>query len=374
MSQPLSVLFVPLYPRRWASSRYRAYLWAEALERKGWRCRVLDPPDSGASRLGYYAALCTLATRFEVVFIQKKLLPVPILRLLRRLNPRLIFDFDDALFTRPSDLTEAAFAERAEERTHRLGETLRAARAVVAGNRYLAEYARSRNPRVVVIPTAIDLERLPPVPARRPAADRVVIGWTGRSATLGYLDVLGKAMGALCQRAGGRFLLRVVADRVDRSPYAIPGVPVENVVWTPAAEYTVIDGFAIGVMPLPDDPWSRGKCGFKLIQCMSRGLPVVASPVGANCEIVRDGANGFLAASEAEWTEKLATLIEDAALRERLGKAGRETVVASYSFQAIIPKLADLLSMVGEGRRPETEQIAASNLKGSDERPRRLGR
>lgn len=374
MSQPLSVLFVPLYPRRWASSRYRAYLWAEALERKGWRCRVLDPPDSGTSRLGYYAALCTLATRFEVVFIQKKLLPVPILRLLRRLNPRLIFDFDDALFTRPSDLSEEAFAGRAGEQARRLNKTLLAMRLVVAGNRYLAEYAKHWNPHVAIIPTAIDLEKLPPLPARRSPADRVVIGWTGRSATLCYLEVVARAFVTLQQQVGGRFLLRVVADRVNTAPHEIPGVPVENVVWTPATEYTIIDDFDIGVMPLLDDPWSLGKCGFKLLQCMSRAVSVVASPVGANCDIVRDGVNGFLASADAEWTEKLLALVKDPALRTRLGEAGRETVAAAYSFRAIIPKLADLLSMVGEGRRPETEQIVASNLKGSDERPRRLGR
>lgn len=374
MTRLVRVLFVPLYPRIWASSRYRGYLWAEALKHEGFPCRVLDPPTSPASRAGYYATLFALAPQFDIVFIQKKLFPVSLLRLLRLLNSRLVFDFDDALFTRPTDLSGEASARRAGEQARRLNQTLLTVRLVVAGNRYLAEYAQRWNPHVAIIPTAVDLERLPPLPARRPPADRVVIGWTGRSATLCYLDVVAKAFVTLQKRVGRRFLLRVVADRVDTAPYEIPGVPVENVVWTPATEYTVIDGFDIGVMPLLDDPWSRGKCGFKLLQCMSRAVSVVASPVGVNREIVQDGANGFLAASETEWREKLATLIEDPALQVRLGEAGRETVAAAYSFRAIIPKLADLLSMVGEGRRPETEQIATSNLKGSDERPRRLGR
>ncbi len=345
----MRVLFLPLYPSLWASSRYRAYLWAEALERLGLRCRVLDPPASAPARAGYYARLLALAPRFDVVFIQKKLLPVPLLSGLRRLNPRLVFDFDDALFARPTDLSEAAWAWRSASDARRFERTLRDVRLVVAGNGYLAEHARRRNPRVAVIPTAIDLERLPPLPPRRRPADRVVLGWTGRSATLPSLDLIREALAALSRKVGERFLLRVVADGVDRAPCEIPGLVVENVVWTLAAEYTVIDGFDIGLMPLADDPWSRGKCGFKLLQYMSRALPVVASPVGVNREIVEDGANGFLAASEGAWTEKLAALIEDPALGARMGKAGAETVAASYSFSAVIPRLAALLAEVAAG-------------------------
>ena len=345
----MRVLFLPLYSSLWASSRYRAYLWAEALGREGFRCRVLAPPASVASRASYYARLFALAPTYDVLFIQKKLFPVPLLGLLRRLNPRLVFDFDDALFTRPTDLSEEAFAEGAAEGARRLDQTLRTVSSVVTGNRYLAEYAQHWNPHVTVIPTAIDLDRLPPLAAKRTLPDRVVIGWTGRAATLGYLDALAGALVALRKRVGERFLLRVVADRVDTSPYDIPGVPVENVVWSLDAEYTVVDGFDIGVMPLLDDPWSRGKCGFKLLQCMSRAVPVVASRVGANCEIIQDGANGFLAASEAEWTAKLGALVEDPAVRLKLGRAGWETVVTSYSFRAIIPKLATLLTEVAAG-------------------------
>lgn len=345
----MRVLFLPLYPSLWASSRYRAYLWAEALERLGFRCRVLDPPESRWGRAGYYATLLALAPRFDAVFIQKKLLPVPVLRALRGLNPRLVFDFDDALFARPTDLSEAAFAGRAASDARRFERTLVDVRLVVAGNGYLAEHARRWTPRVAVIPTAVDLERLPPLPPRRRPANRVVLGWAGRSATLPSLDLIREALGALCRKVGERFLLRVVADGVDRAPREIPGVLVENVVWTLATEYVAIDGFDIGLMPLADDPWSRGKCGFKLLQYMSRARPVVASPVGVNGEIVRDGVNGFLAASEAEWTEKLATLIEDPGLGERMGKAGAETVAASYSFRAVIPRLAALLGEVAAG-------------------------
>ena len=344
------MLFLPVYSFVWASSRYRAYLWAEALAREGFRPRVLDPPTSGSSRLAYYAALLVLARRVDVIFIQKKLFPVAVLRLLRRLNPRLVFDFDDAFFARPPDLPDAVFARQAPGHARLFHEALRSARLVIAGNEYLAEYARRWNRGVTVIPTAIDLERLPPVPPRRRPTERAVVGWTGRSATLPSLDLLRGALPALRARVGDRFVLRVVSDGVDQRPFQIPGVAVENVVWTLGAEYCVIDGFDVGVMPLPDDPWHRGKCGFKLLQYMSRAVPVVASPVGVNRDIVQDGVNGFHAASGAEWTDKLATLIEDPGLGARLWKAGAETVAASYSFRAVIPRLTALLAEVAGGR------------------------
>ena len=342
----MRVLFLPLYPRRWASSRYRAYLWAEVLGREGFSCRVLDPAAGSTSRAGYYAALLALIPKFDVVFIQKKLFPGPLLRLLRRLNPRLVFDFDDALFARPTDLSEAAYARSAAAQRRRLDQALRAVRLVVAGNRYLADYALRRNARVVVVPTAVDLERLPPLPTRHRSAECVVVGWTGRSATLGYLDLLAPTLVALQARVGERFLLRVIADGVEAAPYGIRGVTVENVVWTSDAEYTVIDGFDIGVMPLVDDAWSRGKCGFKLLQCMSREVPVLASPVGVNTEIIQDGVNGLLAFDSDEWREKLVALIDDPALRARLGRAGRETVAERYSFRAILPRLDALFREV----------------------------
>lgn len=355
----MRVLFVPLYSAQWASSRYRAYYWAEALACAGVSATVL-PPARGAARARYYASLLVRAARVDVVVIQKKLFPLPILAALARINPRLVFDFDDALFARPSDIREEAFAAGAEQQARRLHYSLRRARLVVAGNHFLAAYALRINPRVAVIPTAIDLARLP---ARGPRAApaQVAIGWTGRSATVGYLDLVAPAISALERRRHGRFVLRVVADGVDRRPLRIADVSVDNIVWTPEAEYTVIDSFDIGIMPLINDDWSRGKCGFKLLQCMARGVPVVASPVGANCEIVQDGMNGLLALDEVAWTDRLATLIDDAALRQRLGQAGLETVTMRYSFDVVIPRLAALLAEVATAAGPPHETRNALN-------------
>jgi glycosyltransferase involved in cell wall biosynthesis len=314
----------------------------DALRRQGFEAWAVALPRRHTWEPAYLRTLLTSARRAEVVVIQKKLFHPLLLGLLARLNPRLVFDFDDALYARPSDLPERAFRRR--QLRGRLGLTLRLARHVIAGNRVLADYARPRTRAVTIIPSALDLDELPP--RVHLPSDRIRIGWIGRHSNLGHLSRLVPALRRLRAEVGEAFELHVFADGVDREPFAAAGVPVVNTAWTPELEYPVIDRFDIGVMPLVDDEWTRGKCGFKLLQYMSRGVAAVASPVGANCDIVRDGVNGFLASADAEWAEKLRALIEDPALRARLGEAGRQTVAADYSFRAIIPRLADLLADV----------------------------
>jgi len=350
----MRVLFVPMYSDIWASSRYRAYLWAEALETEGFRCAVLPPPHSVVSRLAYFLRLVVMARRSSVVFVQKKLLPIWLLRLLHALNPHIVFDFDDAIFATPSDAPNDSEGAPSAENARRLDATLRTVRLVVCGNHYLQSYASQFNTNAIVVPTCIDLDRLPPKPPDRASGDRVVLGWTGRRATLTYLQIIEDVMRELEGCAPGRFVLRIVADRVDTEPFEIPGVAVENIVWTLDSEYSVIDGFDVGIMPLTDDPWAAGKCGFKMLQYMSRGVPTVASPVGVNREIIEDGVNGFLADETTEWVDRLLRLAEDPVLREEQGAAGFETVRDSFSFRANLPLLAGtLMELSGTPWPPE---------------------
>ncbi len=351
----MRVLFVPLYSYTWASSRYRAYHWADALEKEGFRCTVLPPPHSVVSRFGYFLRLVVMARRCNVIFIQKKLLPTWLLRVLHVVNPYIVFDFDDALFAKPSDARDASYEVQSAENARRFEEMLRTVRLVVCGNRYLQSYASQFNTSAIVVPTCIDLDRLPPRPPDRAPGDRVVLGWIGRRATLTYLRIIEDVMRDLEERAPGRFVLRIVADRVDTEPFEIPGVTVENIVWTLASEYSVIDGFDIGIMPLTDDPWAMGKCGFKILQYMSRGVPTVASPVGVNREIIEDGVNGFLADERTEWVAKLLRLAEDPNLRREQGAAGFETVRDSFSFRANLPGLAGKLTELSGAPRPHEE-------------------
>jgi glycosyltransferase involved in cell wall biosynthesis len=166
----------------------------------------------------------------------------------------------------------------------------------------------------------------------------VTVGWIGSPSTQEYLRHIGPALARFCAETGGRVQAIGVEER-----FQLEGVPLEAVPWSKETELAALQALDVGIMPLADSPWERGKCGFKLIQYMACGLPVVASPVGANREIVIDGETGALAATQDEWVSALKSLAGDAARRRRMGEAGRARVVSGYSLQAVAPRLAALL-------------------------------
>ncbi len=328
-------LFLTFGDERTPSSRYRVFQYLEGLQTYGWECKVLRPRRGEAS---WRTALRGLREiRADVIFLQKRLFPAPFFHLLSvEAKGRLIYDFDDALFLHPRGENEKPSHRRSLARLQR---SLSHARIVIAGNAFLAEYARKFNPRVEILPTPVDLTRHP----RRPAhmqQDTQVIGWVGTSTNHHYLQSIGEALRQLSAKRPT--VLRVVSDRA----FQFPGVAVENVTWQPEKEAVLLHGFDVGLMPLYDDDWSRGKCAFKALQYMAVGVPVVCSPVGANTEVMQDGAQGFFASTTEEWIVRLDLLLEDAALRERMGNAGRETVAQRYSVEVTLPRLVELLQEV----------------------------
>jgi glycosyltransferase involved in cell wall biosynthesis len=249
----------------------------------------------------------------------------------------LIFDFDDAVFVpyvSPSNGYLSYLKFPAKTRT-----ICRLASHVIAGNSYLADYARQVNERVTIVPTTIDIEKYAHEPKGAPCGPPV-IGWSGSYSTVQHLDTLRGALSRLAKEE--RFRLRVIGT----PSYEIDAVEVEALEWRSQTEVDDLRPIDIGVMPLPDDPWSRGKCGLKALQYMALGIPTVCSPVGVNSEIIRDGANGFIAASEDEWVARLKLLLGSAELRERLGRAGRKTVEATYSAAIQAPRVRDVLESV----------------------------
>ncbi len=269
--------------------------------------------------------------RFDVVMMNRDLLPAVrtdwLEPWLARRNPRLIFDFDDAIFVGP--------------RAAKLGKILPCFAWVTAGNAYLAEFARPLNPRLSIWPTVVDTGRYRPAPQRLPGPPR--IGWSGSSSTLRYcLPLLEGVITRLAQEAEFEFV--VIAETPPRLSWH--GVKLRYLPWTPETEVSGLQQLDVGLMPLEDKPFERGKCGLKAIQYGGVGVPALVSPVGVNREIVVHGETGFHCADEAEWLENLRRLLADPALRRRLGAQAYARVVERYSVQSLLPEMLRTFNFV----------------------------
>jgi glycosyltransferase involved in cell wall biosynthesis len=278
-------------------------------------------------------------SQFDVVLIYREVFPVgPALveRLLTSAGrPPVVFDFDDAIFL-PS-VSDANRLIGVLKHPQKIRTILRRSRHVIAGNTFLADYARRFNSAVTVIPTCVDTSQF--APAAAPVAHATpIVGWIGSPTTAAYIHSLVPVLQRVRERRP--FTLRVSGTG---EPLRISGVEVDNVPWSLDRDVELFNSCDVGVYPLPDEEWSKGKCGFKAIQFMACGVPVVAAAVGVNREIIRDGVNGFLAATPGEWVEKLDRLLGDPELRRRFSEAGRRTVVEHYSLRKNAPILADML-------------------------------
>lgn len=354
----MRLLMLPRYGALGASSRVRMYQYLPALESAGVEVAVSPLFGDGYVRalyenrhsladisFGYMRRVRTqLSTaRYDVVWIEKELLPwFPAFAERMKGNPRVVVDYDDAVFHR-YDLHRSALVRGLLGQ--RVDAVMRHADLVTAGNDYLAERARGAGcPRVEWLPTVVDLERYAPNPGRDAGAP-VVIGWIGSPATAHYLQPLASVIAQL----EATHAVRAVA--VGARPDQVAGTPFEAVAWSEAEEASLVASFDIGIMPLQDSPWERGKCGYKLIQYMACGLPVVASPVGVNTRIVQHGENGFLAGSQDEWRLAIGRLVADVDMRNRMGRSGRRQVEGVYSLQAQASRLVAMLQDVARGRR-----------------------
>src|SRR3954451_7045129 len=230
------------------------------------------------------------------------------LSLLRRANPHIIFDFDDAVMFR-----EQKHRRPLEGRNFRkFLRTVQICSAVVAGNSFLASFARACDRRTVVLPTSIDLAKYRLKESA--ATSGLTIGWLGLSDGLPYLQQIEPAFGRLAQKFPG-LKLKVVSDK----PLHLNGIQVENELWKIESEQAQLSSFDVGIMPLWDSVWTRGKCGYKILQYMGVGTAVVASPVGVNGEIIHSGENGFLARTEDDWVQSIGSLLENSEQRTRFG-------------------------------------------------------
>jgi glycosyltransferase involved in cell wall biosynthesis len=270
----------------------------------------------------------------DVVFVYREaaLLGPPVLeRLLAERTP-LVLDFDDAIYL--GDTSTANAWSRALKPRSKTESLCRLADHVTVGNEFLAQFARCHAQNVSVVPTTIDTDVYNV--RSRPKNARPVVGWSGSITTLPYLAGLGPALQRLRSRQD--FELRIIGGQLQ-----LDGVHVQCKPWRPETEVEDLSEIDVGLMPLPDDEWSRGKCGLKALQYMALGIPPVVSPVGVNSTIVRDSVNGFYARSEEEWIDRITMLLNDESLRQAVGREARKTVEESYSAATHAPRVGQIL-------------------------------
>jgi glycosyltransferase involved in cell wall biosynthesis len=372
MTAPIRVLALSPIPEEGAGCRFRIAQFIPSLESAGFAVtlsslftpeffRLVYKPGHYIRKAVTFAALSVKrldslrdVSRYDIIFIYREIFPIgPALIerwLASRRRPPVVFDFDDAIFL-PS-VSNANRVIGALKQPRKVDAIIRHSDQVIAGNGFLADYAHRLNAEVAVIPTCVDTKRFVPsseMPTDGSQTSRPpLVGWIGSPTTASYIQALTPVL----QRVNARqpFALRVSGPG---EPLHVPGLTVDNVPWSLEREVALFNTCDVGVYPLADDEWSKGKCGFKAIEFMSCGVPVVAAAVGVNREIIQDGVNGFLASSEDEWVEKLGRLLADRDLRRRFAAAGRRTIEERYSLAVNAPTLADTLRRVVERSRAE---------------------
>ncbi|WP_216726697.1 glycosyltransferase family 4 protein [Hymenobacter siberiensis] len=356
----MRILFlVPYPPGRAPSQRFRFEQYLDILTAAGhtyqlapfisvgtWNI-LYQPGRAGAKALGILGgfarrlALLLRVPRYDFVFVHREAAPVgpPVFEWIisEVLGKKIIYDFDDAIWL--ANTSEANKIAAGMKWHHKVSAISRWAYKNSCGNSYLANYARQFNPRAVVNPTTIDTVHLHNQVRDQAAPGRLVIGWTGTHSTLKYLDQVVPVLAKL-EAEGLDFEFRVISNQ----PPAFPLKSLVYLPWRKDTEIADLLGFHVGLMPLEDDPWAKGKCAFKALQYMALGVPALVSPVGMNTEVVQHGHNGFVCATPADWEASLRQLLADASLRQHLGAAARATIEQRYSVRANTLNFLNLFS------------------------------
>ena len=359
----LRLLCIAPYPVEGASARLRVMQYLPHLRRQGWDVDYRPFMDSAFFRRFYEPrhkarkALRLLgfslrrlgdvrrARDYDVVLVHREAMffgpPLVEKYIAQRLKKPLIFDFDDAIHVSYVSPTYGRLASLVKY-PQKTPQTIALSRAVIAGNRNLESYALTLNANVTTIPSVLDTDLVRPA-APRGSMETPVLGWMGTHSTLPYLENLFPVLQKLSKRH--KFVLRVIGGGRD---VQIDGVTVDNRPWRMESETRDLQGFDIGLYPIQEDEWALGKSGFKAIQYMTVGIPAVCSPVGATCDIIEDGAQGFLPQSAETWESRLSQLLADAELRRRMGEAGRSRAENWYCLEKQAPRLQKVIESAAD--------------------------
>jgi glycosyltransferase involved in cell wall biosynthesis len=348
----MQVLALTRYSSLGSSSRIRFYQYVPYLTSCGVKLQVAPllnddyvrnfyagkRPSSSSVFMAYVTRIIKLANSrsFDLLWIEKELFPwLPPLAesLISGLDIPYVVDYDDAVFHR-YDLHDNSFVRALLGGS--IDTIMRRATTVVVGNDYLAERARqAKAHQIEYLPSVVDINRYS---VHEKTSEQFRIGWIGSPVTAPFLGSIREALEEAIQKINACLVL---VGAGDRDP--LPGMEKDVLPWSEDSEYKSIQSFDVGIMPLTDGPFERGKCGYKLIQYMACGLPVIASPVGVNAHIVEQGKTGFLASSSEDWIRAFVMLSNDAGMRRDFGMAGRRKVEREYSLQVSAPRLLEIL-------------------------------
>ncbi|HRH44216.1 MAG TPA: glycosyltransferase [Pyrinomonadaceae bacterium] len=343
--KPIKLCALMLYPHdRVPGQRYRIEQWEKYLNEEGIEIDYFSFADEkllktmpkngqilakisviGKAFLRRFSQLSALR-KYDAIFIYRAAAmvgPALIERIIKLLHKPIIFDFDDAIFlTHTHEANKlfgwAKFAKKTDA-------ICRLSTSVTVGNAWLAEYARKHNKNVTIIPSSVDTDFF--VPMEKETRQKVIVGWTGSSTSQTHLEMYVPLLREISQK-----LPIELHVHSDRSPN-LEDVPFVWHKWSADTEVEIISDFDIGIMPMPDDEWSQGKCSMKALLYMSLGVPTVCSDIGMNREVVSNGENGFLAKTNEDWFEAIKTLVENKGLRQKMGEKSRQTVVENYSMK-----------------------------------------
>ncbi|MFT7589920.1 MAG: glycosyltransferase involved in cell wall biosynthesis [Limisphaerales bacterium] len=342
------ILFIaPHRSGRNPSQRFRFEQYLPFLEANGWDITYSHLLDEKGDQIFYTngnylakagVALGGMLTRwkdvnrssaYDIIFIHREAIMLGTTWFERKIansSAHVIYDFDDAIWVK--DVSEAnqklAFLKKPEKTNEILG----LSDLVFAGNEYLASHARQYAKDVMVVPTTIDTNYHLPLAEKQDGP--VCIGWTGSKTTVKHLEDLIPVLSRIRSKYGDKVCFRIIADK-ERE---FPELGCSSIAWNASKEIEQLQAIDIGVMPLPDDQWAKGKCGFKALQYLSVGAAAVVSPVGVNTKVVKDGVHGFHASNEAEWESALSKLIEEPGTRKKMSITGREWIISDWSVEA----------------------------------------
>jgi len=335
-------------PDRSPGQRFRFEQYLTYLEQHGYKCKMsylLNKNDDKAfyskgkflrkvfiyfKTLGIRTGDWLGMNKYDIIFIFRDALMTGSIffeKKFAKSKAKIIFDFDDAIWI--DGVSDANKSLSFLKNAGKTGEIIKLSDLIFAGNQYLKDYAAQFNNNIVIVPTTIDTD-LYKSKKKETGSQVVCIGWSGSFSTIQHFAQAIPALKRIKEKYGNRVKFKIIGD----GNYYCKELETQGVPWIAATELEDLSEIDIGVMPLPDDEWAKGKCGLKGLQYMALSIPTLMSPVGVNTEIIQHGVNGYLPSTEDEWVDDISKLIESKECRVKMGNAGRQTVIDRYSVHA----------------------------------------